>query len=140
MAELARYNTGLDRPQGNVMAPRILLIEDNELLRWSMTANLTREGFLVVAPATVDEALRRGTEQRFDVLMIDWRLPDGHDGIEVLNTVRKVFPQIPSILISAEAGDELAERARRAGFDHVLLKPAAISEIVGAIQACQGQK
>jgi CheY-like chemotaxis protein len=114
----------------------ILLIEDNQLLRWCMTKNLTREGFLVVAPDTVEEALSTGTQFPFDVLLIDWRLPDGHTGCEVLAAVRQVFPHTPSILISAEADNELAARAIAAGFDRVLQKPAAISEIVSAIQAC----
>lgn len=116
--------------------PKILLIEDNRLLRWWMTRSLTREGYLVVAPPTVDEGLRLGTAYPFDILVSDWRLPDGHDGLEVLTAVRQVFPQIASILISAEADSELTERALDAGFDRVMRKPLEVSEIVGAIQAC----
>jgi len=116
--------------------PKILLIEDNRLLRWWMTKSLTQEGFLVVAPPTVDEALRLGTAYPFDVLVSDWRLPDGHDGMEVLTAVRRAFPRIASILISAEADAELTERALDAGFDRVMQKPLEVSEIVGAIQAC----
>ena len=115
--------------------PRILLIEDNELLRWWMVKCLTREGFRVVAPPTVDEGLKMGTQNPFDVLVSDWRLPDGHDGLEVLAAVRAVFPDIISILISAEADDELTKRALEAGFDRVIRKPLEVSEIVGAIQA-----
>jgi DNA-binding response OmpR family regulator len=115
---------------------RILLIEDNRLLRWWMTRSLTREGFLVVAPPTVDEGLRLGTEYPFDVLVSDWQLGDGHDGFDVLTTVRQVYPQITSILISAETDPDLAERALCAGFNRVVKKPLEVSEIVGAIQSC----
>lgn len=115
--------------------PRILLIEDNRLVRWWMTKSLAREGFRVVAPPSVDEALRLGTAYPFDVLVTDWRLPDGHDGFQVLAIVRRAFPQIVSILISAEADSELRERALSAGFDRVIPKPLEVSEIVGTIQA-----
>lgn len=120
-----------------VKQAKVLLIEDNELLRWYLTTGLSREGFRVVAPATIDEGIRLGTEIPFDVLISDWRLGDGHDGLEVLAKIRQAFPLIPSILISAEADAELTERALDAGFDCVIPKPLEVAEIVGAIAACQ---
>jgi CheY-like chemotaxis protein len=113
----------------------ILLIEDNRLVRWWMLKSLTREGFRVVAPSTVEEALELGTTYPFDVLVSDWRLPDGHDGLKVLTTVRQAFPRIVSILISAEAGTELTQRALGAGFDKVIQKPLQTSQIVEAIKS-----
>ena len=113
----------------------ILLIEDNRLLRWWLSRGLTKAGFVVVAPPSVDEGLRLGTSYPFDVLVSDWRLPEGHDGLEVLAAVRSAFPLIPSILISSEADEELSRRGLGAGFDHVMQKPTDVSEIVGAIQA-----
>jgi DNA-binding response OmpR family regulator len=115
--------------------PKVLLIEDNRLVRWWMSKSLTREGFMVVAPASVDEALRLGTTYPFDVLVSDWRLPDGHDGVKVLATVRRAFPQIASILISAEADAELTKTALGAGFDRVIPKPLEMSQIVEAIKS-----
>lgn len=115
---------------------RILLVEDNQLLRWWMTLCLSREGFLVVAPPTVEEAFCLGTSYPFDVLVSDWRLQHGHDGLEILAAVKQASPQIASILISAEADHNLTERALEAGFDRVMQKPLDASDIVSAIQAC----
>lgn len=117
---------------------RILLVEDNRLLRWWMTWCLTREGFLVVAPPTVEEAVDLGANSAFDVLVSDWRLADGHDGLEVLATLKQSSPQIVSILISAEADEKLTERALDAGFDRVMQKPLDSSAFVSAIQSCAG--
>ncbi|MBZ5667680.1 MAG: response regulator [Acidobacteriia bacterium] len=114
---------------------KILLIEDNRLVRWWMSKCLTREGFQVVAPPSVDEALRLAATNRFDVLVSDWRLPDGQDGFKVLTAVRQAFPRIISILISAEADAELTERALGAGFDRVIPKPMEVSQIVEAIKS-----
>ena len=114
---------------------RILLVEDNPLLRWWMKLCLTREGFLVVAPPTVEEAFSMGTSCPFDVLVSDWRLADGHDGLEVLAITKQTSPHVASILISAEADENLTERALHAGFDRVMQKPLDSSDIVSAIQA-----
>jgi DNA-binding NtrC family response regulator len=115
---------------------RILLVEDNRLLRWWMTICLSREGFLVVAPPTVDEAFCLAAAYPFDVLVSDWRLADGHDGLEVLAAVKQGSPHIASILISAEADRDLTVRALGAGFNRVMQKPLEASAIVSAIQAC----
>ena len=114
---------------------RILIVEDNQLLRWWMTLCLSREGFLVVAPPTVEEAFCLGTAYPFDVLVSDWRLQNGHNGLEILAAVKQASPEIASILISAEADHDLTNRALGAGFDRVMQKPLASIDIVSAIQA-----
>lgn len=125
-------------PKEIMKRTRILLIEDDRLLRWWMARSLTREGFNVVAPPTVADGLKLATEVPFDVLVSDWRLPDGHNGFEVLHAVQRIFPHIFSILISAEVDPDLTSRALDAGFHRVIPKPLEVSEIVGAIQSCTG--
>ena len=115
--------------------PRVLLVEDNQLLRWWMTSSLQREGWFVLAPKSVEEALQVAGARRFDVLITDWRLPDGHDGFEVLERVRAVAPEIFAILVSAEADADLAQRGRASGFDVVIRKPFPLAEIVGAVHS-----
>ncbi len=112
----------------------ILLVEDNQLLRWWMTSSLEREGFRVTAPQSVDEAMSLAASVPYDVLITDWRLAQGHDGLEILARVRERFPGTLAILISAEAGAQLSDSARANGFDLVIEKPFPLAEIVGAIQ------
>ncbi len=90
----------------------------------------------MVAPTTVDEAVEVGSSHLFDVLVSDWRLPDGHDGMEILAAARRGSPRIAAILISAEADRDLTTRALGAGFRRVMLKPLEASEIVNAVQVC----
>jgi DNA-binding NarL/FixJ family response regulator len=90
----------------------------------------------VVAPSTVEEALKYARERHFDVLLSDWRLPDGYNGFDVFSEVRASLPNITCILISAEADEELTRDALAVGFDRVLTKAMEMSEIVGAVQAC----
>lgn len=113
---------------------RVLLVEDDRLIRWWMASCLEREGLMVVAPVTFEEAVRAGTMEPFDVLVSDWRLENGHNGIEVLAAVRSALPKITSILVSAEVDDTLTRRARDAGFDHVIPKPQRSAELLAALQ------
>ena len=113
---------------------KILLVEDNLLMRWWMMSSLEHEGFWVAAPSTVDEALRVARTLPFDVLITDWRLPEGYNGIQVLSEIRSHTPQIVSVLISAEADSELSERCVRAGFDKVIEKPFPVLEILQAVR------
>jgi len=116
-----------------VRGPTVLLVEDNQLLRWWMASSLEREGWAVLTPKSVDEAIKMAGTHAFDVLITDWRLADDHDGFEVLSQVRAKYPQVVAILISAEADAELAGRAQANGFNVVLRKPFPLAEIVGAV-------
>ena len=116
-------------------SPRVLLVEDNRLLRWCVCSELHRGGCAVVAPEPVDEVMRLDPAQTVNVLVTDCRLADGHNGFEVLACVRERYPEICAILISAEADPQLAVRARNAGFDVVIEKPCRVAEIVGAVRA-----
>ena len=119
-------------------SPRVLLVEDNRLLRWCVCSELHRGGCAVVAPETVEDVMRLDPTQPVNVLVTDCRLADGHDGFEVLACVRARYPKIGSILISANADPQLATRARAAGFDVVIEKPCRVEEIVGAVRALTG--
>jgi CheY-like chemotaxis protein len=130
---------GGKEPVPEMKSPSVLLVEDNRLLRWCVCSELHRGGCAVVASETVDEVLRLDPSQPMNVLVTDCRLADGHDGFEVLATVRERYPQICAILISAEADPQLALRARNAGFDVVIEKPCRVSEIVGAVRTLAGR-
>ena len=114
---------------------KILLVEDNRLLRWWMMLDLYDAGFWVAGPDTIEEALHWAETMRFDVLITDWRLPVGHDGFAMLERVRARSPEITALLMSAEMDDDLAANARAAGFHQVLAKPFRPCELLQLLQA-----
>jgi DNA-binding response OmpR family regulator len=118
--------------------PKVLLVEDNLLLRWWMESGLTREGFWVAAPEDIEEALRLARAYPFDVLITDWQLDNGREGFEVLAEMESHNAPSLAVLISAAADASLAERGRRAGFDLVIQKPLPLAEIVAAVHASRG--
>ena len=113
--------------------PKLLLVEDNRLLRWWMTSSLEHAGFVVAAPETLAEALQICDSCPVDLLVTDWHLREEGDGFEVLARARRRSPRAFAILISAEADVDLAKSAREAGFDFVIQKPFPVAEIVGAV-------
>jgi CheY-like chemotaxis protein len=117
----------------------ILLVEDNPLLRWWMTNSLRLDGCRVTAPESVREAISLAAHSSFDLLITDWRLAQGHHGSEILSCVRENFPQTLAILVSAEAGAELSDRARARGFDLVIEKPFPAAEFIGAVHGLVGR-
>jgi DNA-binding response OmpR family regulator len=119
--------------------PTILLVEDNYLLRWWMTSSLQREGWVVSAPQSPDEAIALAGAKSFDVVITDWRLPEGHLGCEILTRVREKSPRTLAILISAESGGEFTDQARACGFDLVIEKPFPVAEIIGAVHTLAGR-
>jgi DNA-binding response OmpR family regulator len=114
--------------------PRILLVEDNRLLRWWLMLDLLDAGYWVAGPDTIEEAIHWADTIPFDVLLTDWRLPVGHDGFEMLEHVRAHSPEVLPILMSAELDDELAGQARAVGFRHMLVKPFRSQELLEALQ------
>jgi len=115
------------------LSPKLLLVEDNRLLRWWMTSSLTQEGFEVTALESMDDFRRLPPGKSFDVLVTDWRLADGYLGTDVLALARERYPEIIAVLMSAEAGEQLAAEARRAGFDLVLAKPVPSADMIEAV-------
>ena len=120
-------------------APTILLVEDNQLLRWWMTSSLQRDGWLVSSPQTAEEALTLASSQSFAVVITDWRLSEGHLGCEILSRVRESSPATVAILISAEAGSAFKDQACARGFDLVIEKPFPLAEILGAVHHLAGR-
>jgi len=120
--------------------PKVLVVEDNRLLRWWMTSSLEHAGFVVEAPETLSEALQICDTSAIEMLVTDWHLREpaaAGDGFEVLAHARRHSPQVFAVLISAEADAELTGAARNAGFDVVIQKPFPVAEIVGAVHAYQ---
>lgn len=114
-------------------APRILVAEDEAIIRLDLVETLREEGYDVIAEAARgDDALRLIDELRPDLAILDVRMP-GLDGIEVAREV--VANRFAAVLILTAFGQrELVERAAEAGAMAYLVKPWQRNDLVPAIE------
>jgi len=98
---------------------RILIVEDEKLLRWSLRERLEREGYEVYEAATGQEGLALADDPGMDMLLLDHRLPD-ITGIEVLRKLTSSHADVPVILMTAYSTLETAVEAIKLGaFDYI---------------------
>ena len=112
---------------------RILVVDDEYLIRWTLQQNLEKEGYEVLLAETGEEALDKLQEEAPDLMLLDIKLP-GMDGYEVLERGLKVDPGIITIMITAFEDVENVVRAMRLGaFDYVT-KPFDFGKVSLSIQ------
>ena len=108
---------------------KILVVDDEKLIRWSLQECLQEQGYEVTAVETGGQALFSLDENDFDVVLLDYKLPDV-DGLEVLEKIRPARPDLAVIMITAHANIEHAVQAMKAGADDYVAKPFRNEDIV----------
>src|SRR5262245_328994 len=109
-------------------SPTVLVVDDEQLIRWSLSNRLTDEGYRVLEAATANEALKR-VRDSVDLVLLDYRLPDS-DGLVVLKQLKETDPDILVILLTAYSTVDTAVEAMKHGAYHYANKPFNIDEIV----------
>lgn len=113
---------------------RILFVEDEEKLARVVVRGLREEGHAIDHCTTVADARRRLESLEYDVVILDWMLPDG-DGVELLEGLRRTGVHTPVIVLTARS--EIREKvfALRTGADDYLTKPFEFEELLARIEA-----
>ncbi len=116
---------------------RVLLCEDNDLVRGVLVATLESEGIEVAAAGTAKQTLQLISDggEPFDLLITDLDLPDGR-GDQLASRIREIVSGIPALLITGYVPDQSLEQIRQ--FDHVLTKPIRRADLFEAISRCVG--
>jgi|SRR5215216_6063164 len=112
---------------------RILIVEDDPRLGALLLRVFGEEGAEVELCVTAESGLRRA-EEAFDVILLDWMLPDG-DGLGFCDTVRRANVRTPILMLTArgEVPDRVA--GLRAGADDYLVKPFDLEELLARVAA-----
>lgn len=116
---------------------RILLVEDDPLVRETMSTVLHDCGFAIREAGDGACALRLLEREAIDVVITDIVMPD-FDGIELLLAVRKRYPKVRVLCISGggrTGNRQYLEVASKLGADMVLAKPFSPSQLCGAVHA-----
>lgn len=108
----------------------VLVVDDDELVRWSAAEGLKESGYAVEVSANAREALQRYPNAA--VALLDHDLPGG-DGLDTADTLHRRHPRCAIVLMTAELTPELSLRARERGVVGILEKPFSLEALVAAI-------
>ena len=112
---------------------KILLVEDDETQAGILADYLAHKGYEVAKALSVSEAKKALAEDSFDLVLLDWRLPD-EDGISFLARLKKERPLLQVIMLTAFATVERAVEAIKLGAYHYLTKPVNLEELILIIE------
>ena len=121
------------------MSARILLLEDDESLKLILSRALGSAGYQVRATASPDTALGWIRNGEGDLLLADVLL-DGTNFLENLGLVARLRPQMPVIVMSAQATASTAINAAKGGVFEYLPKPFDLDDMISAVAAALGDK
>ena len=110
----------------------ILVVDDEALIRWSLTERLKSEGYDVLEADTGQAALDKLPEG-VDLVLLDYRLPDT-DGVTVLRKIKEFDQDILVVLLTAYASVETAVEAMKLGAYHFANKPFNLDEVAATIE------
>ncbi len=100
----------------------VLVIDDEQLVRWSIEKLLSKDGHEVVSAGTGSEGILRLKENIPDIVLLDMKLPD-IEGLEVLRTIKKENSELPVIMITAFGSIDSAINAIKTGAFDYIVKP-----------------
>src|SRR5918999_2964257 len=113
---------------------RILIVEDEEHLADLLTEVLGREGHVANTASDGRSGLTRALSEDFDLLVVDWMLPD-LDGVQVVKRLRAADVRVPILMLTARAQVEDRVEGLDAGADDYLPKPFAFPELLARVRA-----
>lgn len=121
------------------MKSKILVVDDEALVRNSLEEILRLEGYEVVSVESGDAALNQIQQESYDLILLDLKMP-GIDGIDVLKALSRLTPDTRVILLTGHGSLESAIDALRIGAQDYLLKPASSSEILSSVARALARK
>lgn len=129
---------------GGNQAARILLLEDQEIIRRGVTKLLEREEYAVDTAQSGEEAIElflsaRRSGNAYSLLLLDLTLPGGINGVETLKRIRQTDQIVPAIASSGYAEDPVMATPLEFGFDAVLPKPFSREELLRTIHKVLSQ-
>jgi DNA-binding NtrC family response regulator len=112
---------------------RVLVVDDEPLIRWSLCETLEQSGHVVAEAGDAESALRAvSADEPFDVVLLDYRLPDSND-LNLLATIRRLTPASAVIMMTAFGTPEVLTGAVKLGVYQVIPKPFEVHEVAALV-------
>ena len=113
-------------------APRIMVIDDENIVGKMIKASFEKDGYEVETFLDAQPALARLNEAEFDVVITDLKMRD-IDGMEVLKTIKEKLPDVKVIMITAYASLDAAVEAFRKHADDFFAKPVKLADLKACV-------
>ena len=124
----------VERKSDKTVRPRILLVDDDEVVREMLKELLEMNQFLVTTAGNVPEAIHLIDTQPFDVLLSDLHMPAAGDGFTVISAMRHKNPKAVTLLFTSFPALKEAMDAILLQADEILVKPMPLPELVSVIR------
>ena len=113
---------------------KILVVDDELVMRESMAAWLMEDGYTVDAAASGQEAIEMVRDRDYAICFLDLKMPPGIDGIETMIEIHTIRPEASAIIITAYATVDTAITAMKEGAQEYIVKPCNPQEISMLVQ------
>src|SRR5258708_27112850 len=115
------------------MKSNILIVDDENVARQSLTDILKLEGYNVASAANGQAAIEYRRTHAIDLMIVDLRMP-GMDGLDVIQVVNQASPDTEIVLLTAHGSTDSAIQALRLRIHDYLTKPAAPTQVVASVK------
>ncbi len=113
--------------------PAVLVVDDEELIRWSLAEELRSAGYRPVEAGSLADARRLAAEEHLELCIFDVRLPDG-DGVDLLREFRAKDPDLPIVMITGHGNVGLAVEVTKLGATDYVPKPFDLREMMLTVE------
>src|SRR3954471_18150683 len=117
-------------PVPDAVPPRVLVVDDDEGMRFALREGLAAYGFDVHAAADTPTACRLAGELRPDLVLLDWVIPGGDGGAEACRCVREALPGAPVVMLTGVSDAADKQAAIDAGASAFLVKGMQLETLV----------
>ena len=115
------------------MAHRILVVDDEKLITWSIEKTLLKGNYCVETAASGEECLAQFHSFHPDLIILDIWLPDSN-GLAILEQIKVLKPQIPVIMLTAYSASDAAELSRQKGACGFIGKPFDMDDLLKVVR------
>jgi DNA-binding NtrC family response regulator len=119
--------------------PKLLLVEDDAALQFTIQTALEEKGYEVKAVSTTEEAMDRLQDEAFPIVISDIYI-DEHTGLDVLSAAKRKDPQCSVILMTGRATIETVRAASRGGAFDYIAKPFELDTMLQAIERAEAAR
>lgn len=125
-------NQGNNLYKNSLIQPRVLVVDDEPLICWSLRSALMNKGLEVFTAVSFKDGMREIYSRSFDVLIADLKL-DESDGFNVIIEARNKNPLIKTIMITAFGDENSRRKADELDVNLFIEKPLVLSEMVNCV-------